>query len=71
MNRKYKQLWTYLRDNCLGNEVLTFDEIYNLTGHYVDSEFMDHRRDGLEYDITVTKIDMRSRTVLFSRSRRK
>ena len=69
MNNKYKQLWLYLRDNCIGNEVLTFDEIYNLTHSFVDSEFMDHKRDGEQYGISVIRIDLKSRTILFSRNK--
>ncbi len=69
MSRKFIKMWNYLKENCLGTEVLTFDEIYHMTGEHVDSEFIDSKRDGEQYGISVSKIDLKSRTVLFSRNR--
>lgn len=69
MSRNNDKLWKYLRDNCLGTEVLTFDEIYNISGNHVDYEFMEHKRDAEQYGITVMKVDLNKRTVLFSRNR--
>ncbi|MBR5087886.1 MAG: hypothetical protein IK093_00505 [Ruminiclostridium sp.] len=65
---QYTKLWRYLDDCCLGTEVLTFDEIYTICGAYVDDSFMQHKYELETYGLSVMKIDLRSRTVLFSRN---
>ncbi len=69
MRKNYSNLWNYLKKNCLGNEVLTFEEIYNITGSHVDYEFMEHKREGEQYGISIMKVDLNKRKVLFSRNR--
>ena len=65
---KYTKLWNYLRENCLGTETLTFDEIYRISGAPVDSSFLNNKSELESYGLSVIKVDMRSRTVLFARN---
>ena len=65
---KYEKLWKYLKDTCLSTERLSFDEIYAICGAHVDHDFMNSKRELERYGLSVMKIDMNSRTVLFSRN---
>ncbi len=65
---KYTKLWNYLKDSCLGTETLTFDEIYSICGAYVDDSFMRAKHELENYGLSVVKINLRDRTVLFSRN---
>ncbi len=65
---KYDKLWYYLKDNCLSTERLSFDDIYRICGAHVDTAFMEHKHECERYGLSVMKIDMKSRTILFSRN---
>ena len=69
--RKYEKLWNYLRENCLSTETLTFDEIYRICGASVDDSFMQYKKDLESYGLSVVKINLRDRTVLFARNARR
>ena len=65
---KYKKLWLYLKDNCMGTETLTFDEIYRICGATVDFSFKDYESELRNYGISIMKVNLNNRTVLFSRN---
>ena len=65
--KRYDQLLRYLKDNCLGTEVLTFSEIFSICREHVDSDFIAAKSDFERYGFKIRKIDMNARTVLFSR----
>lgn len=65
---KYTKLWRYLSESCLGTETLTFDEIYNICGAYVDDAFMQYKSELENYGLSVVRINLRDRTVLFTRN---
>ena len=69
MGEKYYKLWDYLRKSCLGTETLTFDEIYRIAGIYVDSKFMNHTKELEKYGLSVMKINLKEKTVMFCRNR--
>ena len=63
---KYTKLWNYLKDSCLGTETLTFDEIYGICGASVDDAFMQHKYELEQYGLSVVRVNLRDRTVLFA-----
>ncbi|MBO6303123.1 MAG: hypothetical protein J6N15_11875 [Ruminiclostridium sp.] len=65
---KYRKLWYYLEDNCLGTETLSFSDIYMICGGEVNSEFMDCRRECEDFGFSIQRIDMNRRTVTFARN---
>ena len=67
---KYEALWTYLKDNCLSTETLSFEEIFRISRVRVDSEFISRKREAERYGISVMKINMKNETVLFARNAR-
>ena len=64
----YEKLWNYLSNSVLSTETLTFDDIYRIANVDVDSSFLNRKRDCERYGITIMKINMRDRTVLFARN---
>ena len=63
----YRKLLKYLESQCLGTEVLTFDEIYNICGVKIDHTFIDKKQYFKRNGFEVTRINLSKRTVLFSR----
>ena len=68
--RKYEKLWDYLKNNCITTETLTFDEIRRISGSDVDDSFIQYSKDLSMYGLSVVRVDLRSRTVMFTRNGR-
>ena len=68
MGENYYKLWDYLRTSCLSTETLTFDEIFRIAGINVDSKFMNHTNELKKYGLSVVKINLNNKTVMFCRN---
>jgi len=68
MGENYYKLWDYLRTSCLSTETLTFDEIFRIAGIHVDSKFMNHTNELKKYGLSVVKINLNNKTVMFCRN---
>ena len=65
--KDFYALIKYLDQNCITTLSLTFGEIYAISGVQVDSSFIDNKKFLAKYGISVMKINVGSKTVLFSR----
>ena len=62
------RLANYLKDSCITNETLTFAEIQRICGLDACVDLLDYRRELNREGFSIIKVNMGTRTVLFSRN---
>ncbi len=63
-----QRLANYLKESCITNEMLSFDEIKRICGLDACTELMDSRRELMREGFSVIKVSVSTRSVMFSRN---
>jgi len=62
---KYNSLWKYVQKNGSQSTMLTFAEIYNISGIEIDHSFLTYKKELAQYEYKVGKISLKEQTVAF------
>ncbi len=66
---KYNKLWRYIRESGKPQQLLTYDEIEEISGVPLDHSFLNCKKELLTYGYAVKKISMKAHTVLFVKTK--
>ena len=66
---KYNKLWRYIRESGKPQQLLTYDEIEEISGVPLDHSFLNCKKELLAYGYEVKKISMKAQTVLFVKTK--
>ena len=66
---KYNKLWRYIRESGKPQQLLTYDEIEEISGVPLDHSFLNCKKELLTYGYAVKKISMKAQTVLFVKTK--
>lgn len=64
---KYRPLWEYVKSAGSYPLKLTFDEIGAVLGFPIDHSFLTYKKEASEYGLSVKKISLKDKTVVFDR----
>lgn len=64
---KYDPLWNFLKENNRDNYNLTYEEIKNILGFYIDHSFLSFKKELKDYGYEVIKISMKEKYIIFKR----
>ena len=64
---KYEPLWKYIKENNKIEYKLSYDEIKDILGFNIDHSFLKYKKELLEYDYEVSKISLKSKTILIKK----
>ena len=66
---KCEPLWNYIKSNNKEEYKLSYEEIKNILGFYIDHSFLTYKKELLEYGYEVIKISIKEKYVLIRRKR--
>lgn len=64
---KYQPLWEYLKNNNGDFIKLSYEEIKNILGFYIDHSFLTYKKESKEYGYEVSKISMKEKYIIFNK----
>ena len=64
---KYEPLWKYIKENNKDRYELSYSEINKILGFSINHSFLTYKKELIEYGYEVTKINMKNKTILFSK----
>ncbi len=64
---KYEPLWTYIKNNNKEEYILSYDEIKSILGFDIDHSFLKYKKELLDFNYEVKKINIKEKSVLIVR----
>jgi len=64
---KYEKLWNYLKMNEKDSYQLSYDEIEDILGFFIDHSFLTYKKEVLEYGYCVDKISLKNKYIVFKK----